>query len=572
MSYYPEQVPRRITIPDYPLQRLVEDAAYRHPRAVATKFFGATLSYADLDREANRFAHSLITKGIVPGDRVAIHLPNCPQFLICLFGTLKAGAIATLASPLHERRELAFQLNDSGARVLVTLSRKDVLHKARAASAGSRVEQLVVTSIKDYFSPAMRLLFTLFKEKKEGHRASLEAGEEWFREVIRDEAEEAPGIRIDPDATALLQYTGGTTGLPKAAILTHRNLVANALQARAWLFNLVEARERVLMVLPLFHVYAITSCMLSISCAASVILLPRFELAEVLKEIEKERPTLFPGIPAMYAAINHSLKREKGSRNRKIDLSSIHTCISGADKLPEVVQREFEDLSGGRVVEGYGLTEASPVTHVNPIEGLRKTGSIGLPLPNTEVRIVDLETGDDLPAGEVGEMLVRGPQVMKGYWGHAAESESAFAGDGWLKTGDMARMDDDGFYYIADRKKDLIITGGLNVYPREIEEVLSQFHKVKEVAVKGLPHQLKGEIVKAYVVLKDNEKATASEIRRFAQEKLAGYKVPNKIEFRGELPRNILRKVLKRELDDEEQPDGNDDAGGDTGTRPREEA
>lgn len=555
MSYYPEEVPRQLEIPDYPLQRLLEDAAYRHPGAVATTFFGASLTYAELDRQANRFAHSLIALGIMPGDRVAIHLPNCPQFLICLFGTLKAGAIATLASPLHEKRELAYQLTDSGARVMVTLSRKDILRKATAASAGTAVEKLIVTSIKDYFSPALRILFTLFKEKKEGHRATLDpsAGQIWLRQAIKGAADEAPGIRIDPEATALLQYTGGTTGLPKAAMLTHRNLVANALQARAWLYYLEEARERVLMVLPLFHVYALTSCMLSISCVANIILLPRFELAEVLKAIDKERPTLFPGIPAMYAAINHSLKRELDAKDKKIDLTSIHTCVSGADKLLEDIQREFEELSGGSVIEGYGLTEASPVTHVNPVSGPRRIGSIGLPVPNTEVRIVDLETGEDMPAGEVGEMLVRGPQVMKGYWGQSADAEDPFATGGWLKTGDMARVDEDGFYYIADRKKDLIITGGLNVYPREIEEVLSQFHKIKEVAVKGLPHQLKGEIIKAYVVLKENEKATASEIRKFAQEKLAGYKVPNRIEFRSELPRNILRKVLKRELEDDDE-------------------
>lgn len=554
MSYYPDDVPRQIKIPNHPLQRLLEDAAYMHPGATATTFFGATLSYLELDREANRFAHGLITMGIEPGDRVAIHLPNCPQFLICLFGTLKAGAVATLASPLHEKRELSHQLTDSGARVLVTLSRKDILRKATTASKGTPVEIILVTSIKDYFSPAMRLLFTLFKEKKEDHRAQLdpEAGQLWLRAMMKGEPNETPGIHIDPEATALLQYTGGTTGLPKAAMLTHRNLVANAAQCHTWLNYLAESEERVLMVLPLFHVYALTSCMFSISYSANIIMLPRFDLAEVLKSIDRERPTIFPGIPAMYAAINHSLKRDQGGGKQKIDLTSIHTCVSGADKLPVDVQREFEELSGGRVVEGYGLTEASPVTHVNPIRGMRKEGSIGLPVPNTEVRIVDLKTGEDVVEGEVGEMLVRGPQVMKGYWGHASESEDAFSGDGWLKTGDMARVDEDGFYYVADRKKDLIITGGLNVYPREIEDVLSQFYKIKEVAVKGIPHKLKGEIVKAYVVLRENEQATASEIRKFAQEKLAGYKVPSKIEFRSELPRNILRKVLKRELGDED--------------------
>jgi long-chain acyl-CoA synthetase len=560
VTYYPEEVKQHIDLPDIPLQKLLEDSAYRHPDATATTFFGATLSYAALDREANRFAHGLISIGVAPGDRVAIHLPNSPQFLICLFGTLKAGAVATLASPLHEVRELTYQLNDSGARILVTLSRKDILGKAIAARRESGVEHMIVTNIKDYFSPALRKLFTLFKEKKEGHRAELDSVDRqvWLKDVVKGQPDEIPGIRIDPHSTALLQYTGGTTGLPKAAELTHYNLASNALQARAWLHNMEIARERVLMVLPLFHVYALTSCIFSIVCAANIILMPRFDLSEVLKAIDKMKPTIFPGIPAMYAAINHSLKREQDDKDKKIDLTSIRICVSGADKLLEDIQREFEELSGGTVVEGYGLTEASPITHAIPITGLRKIGSIGLPMPNTEVRIVDLDSGEDLPPGEVGEMLVRGPQVMKGYWGEAATSEDAFTDDGWLKTGDMARVDEDGFYFIADRKKDLIITGGLNVYPREIEEVLSQFHKIREVAVKGLPHQLKGEIVKAYVVLKENEKATSSEIKKYAQDKLASYKVPNKIEFRTELPRNILRKVLKRKLEDEPE-DGPDE-------------
>jgi long-chain acyl-CoA synthetase len=576
VTYYPPEVPRQISIPRHPLQRLLEDAAFEHPDAIATTFFGATMTYAELDREANRFAHALVSMGVEPGDRVAIHLPNSPQFLVCLYGTLKAGAIATLASPLHEVRELTHQLNDSGTRMLVTLSRKDILRKAVAARRESSVEKMIVTNIKDYFSPTLRFLFTAFKEKKEGHRAELDesGGQTWLKPLLKGAPDEAPGISIDPEAVALLQYTGGTTGLPKAAQLTHANLVANALQARTWLHNLQDGEERVLMVLPLFHVYALTCCNLSINVAANMILLPRFDLAEVLKAIDKEKPTLFPGIPAMYAAINHSLKRAAGDEKKKIDLTSIHTCVSGADKLPKKIQSEFEELSGGSVVEGYGLTEASPVTHVNPVSGTRKTGSIGLPLPNTMVRIVDMESGEELPAGEVGEMLVSGPQVMKGYWGEAAGSEDAFTDDGWLKTGDMASKDAEGFYYIADRKKDLIITGGLNVYPREIEEVLSQFHKISEVAVKGLPHQLKGEIIKAYIVLKENEKATASEIKKFAREKLAGYKVPNKIEFRSELPRNVLRKVLKRELDKDETQTPESDAGeGESGRsgRPGEE-
>lgn len=507
------------------------------------------MTFSELDQEANRFANALISLGVHPGDRVAIHLPNSPQLLISLYGSLKAGAVATMASPLYEIRELAWQLKNSGARVMITLSQRDILAKAEAAHQKAGLHHLIVTNIKDYFPAALRTLFTVFKEKKEGHRATLDAsrGQLWLKDILKDQPANRPDRRIDTASTAVLQYTGGTTGLPKAAELTHDNLVANAAQVRAWLHELRETEERMLMVLPLFHVYALTCCNLIMDLAGPAILIPRFDLADVLKTIDREHPTVFPGIPAMYAAINHSL--ERGGKTGA-DLSSIRLCFSGADKLPRDVQADFERLSGGRVIEGYGLTETSPVTHVNPMHGPRKNGSIGLPVPNTEARIIDLETGEDMKPGDEGEMLVRGPQVMKGYWNEPEETDAAISPDGWLHTGDVARADEDGFYYIVDRKKDIIITGGINVYPREVEEVLAQFSKVKEVAVKGLPHKLRGEVVKAFVVLKENEQATASEIRKFAMEKMAEYKVPQKIEFMDELPRSVLRKVLKRKLED----------------------
>jgi len=554
MTYYPKEVPRRIDWVRRPLQGLLEDSAERHPDAIACSFFGANLTYEELDQDANRFANSLTDLGIQPGDRVAIHLPNSPQLLICLFGALKAGAITTMASPVYETRELVYQLLNSEARLMVTLSQQDILSKARAARKHAHLHHLIVTNIKDYFPPALKTLFTLFKEKKDGHRAELDAShsEMWLPELMKGQSQNRPGRHTDPGDTAILQFTGGTTGLPKAAELSHDNLVANTAQARAWLYELKEAEERTLMVLPLFHVYALTCLNLTIDLAGRAILLPRFDLAEVLKTINSEKPTLFPGIPAIYAAINHSLERAANGKDRT-DLSSIRLCVSGADRLPIEVQADFERLSGGRVVEGYGLTEASPVTHVNPIHGLRKPGSIGLPLPNTEVRILDLETGKDASPDKEGEMLIRGPQVMKGYWHEPGETAEVITNDGWLHTGDIARVDEDGFYYIVDRKKDIIITGGINVYPREIEEVLSQFSKIKEVAVKGLPHRLRGEIIKAYIVLRSNEQASAGEIRRFAADKLADYKVPQKIEFLDELPRNVLRKVLKRKLDEEDK-------------------
>lgn len=551
MTYYPEEVPRQISWTRRPLYSLLEEAAAHYPDAAATSFFGATMSYAELDAEANRFANALDKLGVQPGDRVAIHLPNSPQLLISLFGVLKAGAIATMASPLYEPPELSYQLTNSGARVMVTLSQADILQKAIAAGRKASLKHLMVTNIKDYFPAALKTLFTAFREKKEGHRADLDAsqGQIWFKDLLKKQSDQKPDWQAKPEDTAVLQYTGGTTGVPKGAELTHDNLVANAAQARAWLYELREAGERTLMVLPLFHVYALTSLNLTISLAGRTILMPRFDLADVIKTISREHPTLFPGIPAMYAAINHSLKRGNGKSGR-VSLTSIKLCVSGADRLPQDVEEDFELLTGGRVVEGYGLTEASPVTHVNPVHGIRKSGSIGLPVPNTEVRIIDLETGRPVGTNQEGEMLVRGPQVMKGYWNEPEESANVITPDGWLHTGDIARIDEDGFCFIIDRKKDVIITGGINVYPREVEDVLSRHPKVKEVAVKGLPHKLRGEVVKAYIVLQENQQATSGEIKQFAKERLADYKVPHKIEFLDELPRSVLRKVLKRKLDE----------------------
>lgn len=548
--YYPREVPEHLTYPHETLHHVLEDSAQRYPDAVATIFFDATMTYGELDREANRFAHGLIGLGVEPGDRVAIHLPNSPQLLVSLYGALKAGAIATLVNPLYETRELAWQLEDSGAHVMVTLSQRELLAKAIKAQERVHLHHLIVTNIKDYFPTMMKALFTLAKEKKDGHRAVIDdsKGQIWFNNLLRKKPGTPPGVVIDPGATAILQYTGGTTGLPKAAELTHANLVANLTQARAWIFDLEDGKENIFMVLPLFHVYALTCCNLAISIAARVTLLPRFDLAGAMKSIDRNKPTVFPGIPAMYAAINHSLSHRKEGK-RQADMSSIRICVSGSDKLPGDVKRQFEKLSGGTLVEGYGLTEASPVTHVNPIYGKNKIGSIGLPLPDTDVRIVDFETGKDMPTGEAGEMWVRGPQVMKGYWNNPEETSHVISPDGWLDTGDVARVDEDGFYYIVDRQKDVIITGGHNVFPREVEEVLGQFHKISEVAVKGLPSRIKGETIKAYVVLKDNEKASAAEIRDFAKEKLAAYKVPQKIEFLPELPKSFMRKVLKRKLD-----------------------
>ncbi|HZS11646.1 MAG TPA: long-chain fatty acid--CoA ligase, partial [Nitrospirales bacterium] len=370
-----------------------------------------------------------------------------------------------------------------------------------------------------------------------------------MRELLRSTGDwTAPTVR--PDEVALLQYTGGTTGVPKGVVLTHRNLIANAWQARHWMPSLREGTERFLAVLPFFHVYGLSACQnLAISIGASMTLLPRFAVGEVLDAIARDRITVFPGIPAMYAAINQHHRADR------TNLRSIRLCISGAGPLHPAVQERFESLTGAHLVEGYGLTEASPVTHVNPIlggTGERRKKSIGLPLADTDARIVDLETGErELPIGEIGELIVRGPQVMQGYLNRDEETKQVLR-HGWLHTGDMARMDADGYFYIEDRKKDMIKSGGENVYPREVEEVLYRHAKVKEAVVAGIPLGIRGELIKAYVVLKDGERATSAELLEHCRQSLAKFKVPRKIEFRTELPKTLVGKVLRRVLVEEE--------------------
>ncbi|MDP2660323.1 MAG: long-chain fatty acid--CoA ligase [Dehalococcoidia bacterium] len=547
LKHYEEGVPHSIQYPPIPLHRTLEDAAARFPGRPALVFLGASISYRRLNALADRFASVLQGLGVAKGDRVALMLPNCPQLVIGFYGTLKAGAVAVLTNPLYVERELEHQLRDSGARVMVTLTKfYSTVDKVRPRTS---LEHVVATNIKEYFPPLKRLLFTLLLEAKDGHRARVETGPgtHWIADLMRRATPTPRPVEISPDDIAIYQYTGGATGVPKGAILTHLNLLANTIQTRQWFVQLVEGQEVMLGVIPFFHVYGLTVAMsMGLYSGATIVLLPRFETKEVLETIKKYRPTIFPGVPTMYVAINNHPEADK------YDLRSIKACISGAAPLPVEVQRRFEELTGGRLSEGYGLTEAAPVTHCNPIHGLRKEGSIGTPFPDVEARIMDIETGlKELPVGEVGEMVIRAPQVMKGYRGCPEDTALALRG-GWLYTGDMARMDEDGYFFIVDRKKDLILAGGYNIYPREIEEVLYQHPKVKEAVAVGLPDAYRGETPKVYVVLKDGETSTREEILDFCRQNLAKYKVPTAVEFRQDLPKTLVGKVLRRLLRDEE--------------------
>jgi long-chain acyl-CoA synthetase len=504
------------------------------------------MSYQTLQRLANRFASALQRLGLTPGMRVSVHLPNCPQFLIAYYGILKAGGIVVPFNPLYVEGEIARQLRDSGAEIAVTL---DLFYPRIAAIRhNTNVRDIVITRINDYFPPHLRLIYPL-KARREGHYITIPRAKDVHRlHVLLDEPSHPLAQRIDPQGPAVLLYTGGTTGIPKGAVLTHRNLVSNTLQTRSWFTKPRTGTESILAVLPFFHSYGMTSVMnYAVSLGSRMLLLPRFQVDDVLRTIDRYHPSLFPAVPTIYTAlVNHPHVKD-------FDLRSITACISGAAPLPVELQTRFETLTGGRLVEGYGLTEASPVTHTTPIFGVRKRGSIGIPIPDTVARIVDADMGTHtLGAGEVGELVISGPQVMAGYWNKLEETAHAVRG-GWLYTGDLATMDHDGYFFIIDRKKELIITGGMNVYPREVEEVLYAHPAVMEAAIIGVPDAYRGEIVKSFVVLKPGALATPENIIEHCRKHLAPFKVPKEVEFRNELPKSLVGKILRRVLVEEDR-------------------
>jgi len=546
LKHYEEGVPHILEYPQKILSVLLQEVAEKHGEKPAIFFFGRILTFDQLNCLIDRFAAILHHLGIGKGDRVAIVLPNLPQYPIVHYAIMRLGAVIVPVNPLYVERELKYQLNDSGAKAAIVLNL--VYPRLKAIRAETSLENIIVTSVKDYLPPLLKLLYR-FKERKKGTvaRVKKEPGVHFFMELMKQKLPSAPEVKVSVNDVAMFLYTGGTTGVSKGTVLTHENLVANAFQTRSWVSDIRDGEEVILSVLPFFHSYGMTTCMhLSLVCHSKALLVPRFDTRQVLKLVQKHRVTIFPGVPTMYIAINNY------PDVNKYDLSSIRACISGGAALPVEVQRQFERLTGGRLVEGYGLSEASPVTHANPLYGLRKEGSIGVPFPSTEAKIVDLETCEDLPVGEIGELAVRGPQVMQKYWNRPEETQQTLR-DGWLLTGDVARMDEDGYFYIVDRKKELIITSGFNVYPREIEEVLFQHPKVAEAAVIGVPDAHRGEVIKAYVVVKEGKTATTEEIISFCQGKLARFKIPKIVEFRPELPKSMIGKVLRRVLIEEEK-------------------
>lgn len=549
LKHYPPQIPHTLTFEETSLQQLLKNTAEKYPNKIAIHFNGKELSYQELYDSALKFAGYLQKIGIQKGDRVAIMLPNTPQSVISFYGVMMAGGIVVQTNPMYTERELAFQMKDSGAKAIVAL---DILFpRIKKIQGETELEHIIITAIKDYLPFPKNLVYPFIQKKQYGYSVKVEhkGNDHLFTEIIKHPTLQVPIMNINfEEDLAILQYTGGTTGFPKGVMLTHKNLIANTKMCQAWLYKYREGEEIVLGALPFFHVYGMTTVMiLSILQASKMVLIPKPDPEVLLKTIQSQRPTMFPGAPTMYIGIlNHP-------DLSKYDLSSIDSCISGSAPLPVEVQEQFEKLTGGKLVEGYGLTESSPVTHANLLwDGERVKGSIGLPWPDTLAEIRSVETGEPLPVGEIGELVVKGPQVMKGYWNRPEETQEVLK-DGWLHTGDMGYMDEEGYFYIVDRKKDMIIASGYNIYPREIEEVLYEHPAVKEVVVAGVPDPYRGETVKAYIVLKEGTTVTEDELNKFARKNLAAYKVPRKYEFRDELPKTTVGKILRRQLVEEEK-------------------
>ena len=556
LKNYDEGIPATVEYPDFPLDQFMLNTASKHPNqtaiifgaAVGSQVLDAKLTYRQLNNLTDRLAAGLQRMGVQKGDRVVIMLPNSPQFVMAAYATWRIGATVVCCNPLYVAREVEHLVKDSGAETIVVMS--SLYERVKSIRGNTDLKRVIVTNIKEYFPGLLKFLFTLTKEKKEGHRVDISGDTDtyWFQDVLRDAPQKPEPVEIDQLEVATLIYTGGTTGVPKGAQLTHRNLVSNATVLNVWSKS-KEAEDVLVAVMPYFHSYGLTVGMNTcIANAITIVQIPNpRDMVHVLKSIEKHKVTFYPGVPTMFIGFNNFPDRDQ------FDISSLRFAVSAAAPLPPEVQEKFQALTGGKMVEAYGLTETGPAASMDPLEKPRDH-SIGLPLPDTDMKIVDVDTGEEeLPVGDVGEIIIRGPQVMTGYYKMPTETANALrvgpdGQTGWFYTGDIGYMDEDGYFHIVDRKKDMIIAGGYNIYPADVEAVLFEHPKVKEAAVVGVPDEKRGETVKAFVVLKEGETATADEIISFCRENLAVYKAPASIEFREDLPKTMIGKVLRREL------------------------
>jgi long-chain acyl-CoA synthetase len=547
LASYEKGVPATMEYENICLPAILERTASQFPNNMALLFQGYQMTFRQLNDMVNRFAACLHDFGIKKGDSVAILLPNVIPCVVACYAILKVGGIAVMNNPLYSDRELKHQFNDSGSKVLITL---DLLgNRMIDLRPETSIKQIIYTSIGDYLPFPKNLLFPLVAKKK-NLAADVKSAENVYKwkDVLKKSTSHPPDVPLSFDDVAMYQYTGGTTGVSKGVMLTHSNLSKQVQQAEAWFPKFNKGEEIMLGALPFFHVFGLSVAMnFAIYMGWGHILIPKPQPDALLESISKFKPTFAPLVPTMYIGmLNHPTID-------KTDMTSIKGCFSGSAPLPLEVIRDFESKTGAVIVEGFGMTESSPVTHINPFAGgKRKVGSVGVPVSDTEARIVDIVDGNtNVPVGETGELLVKGPQVMKGYWNNPEETAQTLAG-GWLHTGDIAKMDDEGYFYIVDRKKDMILSSGYNVYPRDIEEVLYENPKVQEAAAIGVPHPIRGEAIKIFIVMKEGETANQEEIIEYCAGKLAKYKLPAEVEFRDELPKTNVGKILKKDLREEE--------------------
>jgi long-chain acyl-CoA synthetase len=560
---YEEGIPRALSYPDKTLNDLLVDSVRAHPRRIATNYvlkyiakdqvaIGGQITYQKLERYVAAFASALHQLGVNKGDRVIVNLPNTPHYVIAFFGALRIGAIVVNSNPLYTAAELKHQIDDSGAETLVTLDRN--WPRVNEIFGQTNLKRVIIVRLYDTLrAPMKRLVMENFRKADPPPDIPLARSIYYFQSLLDTYDPVKVRVDIKPDDVALLQYSGGTTGVPKAAMLTHRNLMSNNRQMLTWLFKdqIGKTRERVFAAIPFFHVYGLqTTLLASMGCAGELVITPLPKpVTHLMTIIQNEKCTIFPGVPAMYIGIVNS------PETPHFKLKSVKVCVSGSAPLPMAVQEKFGELTGGRLVEGFGMTETSPVTHVNPVYGVRRGGSIGLPVPDTDAKIVDPDTGADLPFdGETrGELCVKGPQIMLGYWQRPDQTAEMIEADGWLHTGDICTVDSDGYFFIVDRLKDLMIASGYKVLPREVEEVLFRHPKIADCAVAGVKNAARGDdTITAFIVVKPGETLTADEVKEFCKRDLAEYKVPREVRFRDELPKTVIGKALRRQLAAEE--------------------
>jgi long-chain acyl-CoA synthetase len=560
---YDSHVPETLKpYPEFPLYELLRQSAQKFPDRPLTLTSAEvplagrlkkTLTYREIDQLSDALASGLVEMGLQKGDRVAIIMPNCAQFVISFYAILKAGGVVAATNPTYPPNKLSHQLKDSGAKIAIVLSL--FYNNVKQVQDQTDVEKVIVTNIKEYLPGIARVLFSIAKEKKEGHAVELKAGDVWFQDVLAQNQGKKPDVVVKSDDLALFQYTGGTTGVSKAAVATHKALVANSLMCQAWMNTGDKPAEEHIFLgaIPMFHVYGMVAVLsFAVSIGSMITLVPNArDIDDVLGHIDTYHNTMFMGVPALFNAINNHEKVKSG----EVDLSSIEVCFSGSAPLPPSTKAEFEKYSGGVVCEGFGMSEAPTATHGNPVKGQNKTGSIGMPFPDVECKLVSLDDGvTEVPIGEPGELCIHSPHIMMGYHNMPTETKNSLredsSGKAWLYTGDIARMDEDGYFYIVDRKKDMALIGGFNVYPRNVEDVIAAHPAVLEVGVASIPHPEKvgQEALKAWIALKPDMTATDQEIINYAREKLARYEVPTRIEFVDELPKTTVGKILRREL------------------------